>query len=99
MDKKNLMTQVNDSAGRFTIQDLPTEFIELSNEALSEVCGGINVNLSHFTFHGRTPFLDRGHGYPEHEHYSLSSAADPAMTDPEFGALTSGYNILWTPLG
>ena len=43
---------MNNSANRLTIKDLPAEMVELSDEALSQVCGGINVNLSQFIFNG-----------------------------------------------
>lgn len=41
MHKKNLINQSNNSANRLTIQDMPAELIELSDEALSQVWGGI----------------------------------------------------------
>jgi hypothetical protein len=41
MPKKNLTNQANNSANRLTIQDVFAELIELSNEALSQVWGGI----------------------------------------------------------
>jgi|GEM_PF-6541854 len=42
MHKKNLTTQANDFANRITGQNLPIELelAELSEEALSQVCGG-----------------------------------------------------------
>jgi hypothetical protein len=84
MHNKNLKTQANDSASRFTIQDLPTEFVELSDEALSQVWGGINVKLSQFIFNG---MLILGGGAAKlddtRDHHSLSDAVDPAMINPE----------------
>jgi hypothetical protein len=40
MNKKNLMIQTNDSVNSITDQDLSAEMVELSDEALSQVCGG-----------------------------------------------------------
>jgi hypothetical protein len=53
MHKKKLTTQANDSSSnRIAIQDLSTEMVELSDEVLSQVCGGINANLSQFIING-----------------------------------------------
>jgi hypothetical protein len=41
MHKKNLTNQSNNSANLFTIQDVPAELIELSDETLSQVRGDI----------------------------------------------------------
>jgi len=49
MNKKNVTTQANDFGNRLTIKDLPVELAELSDEALSQVCGGSNVK-SHVIF-------------------------------------------------
>jgi bacteriocin leader peptide (microcyclamide/patellamide family) len=45
MNKKNLMPHVAQPVKPLTIQDLPTELIELSNEALFQVWGGRSRNL------------------------------------------------------
>jgi hypothetical protein len=54
MDKKNLTTKGNDSGNRLTIKDLPIKFVELSDEALSQVCGGKGshkfIGLQHLNF-------------------------------------------------
>ncbi len=41
MPKKTLTNQANNSPNRLTIQDLPAELIEISDEVLSQVWGGI----------------------------------------------------------
>jgi hypothetical protein len=40
MNRKSLTPQGNDFGNRLTIKDLPIEFVELPDEALSQVCGG-----------------------------------------------------------
>jgi hypothetical protein len=40
MKQKNLTTQMNNSANRLIIEDLSAEMVELSDEVLSQVCGG-----------------------------------------------------------
>jgi len=39
MNKKNLTTQMNNSANRLTIKNLPAEMVEISDEDLSQVWG------------------------------------------------------------
>ena len=49
MDKKDLMSKRNGSGNRFAIQNLSAEIVELPDEALSQVCGGIfSASLSQF---------------------------------------------------
>jgi bacteriocin leader peptide (microcyclamide/patellamide family) len=45
MHKKNLIPQVAQPVKHLTIQNLPAEMVELSNEALSQVRGGHSRNL------------------------------------------------------
>jgi len=40
MDKKNLISQVTQPVKCLTIQDLPADLVELSEEELSQVTGG-----------------------------------------------------------
>jgi len=45
MDNKNLMTPGNDSVNPLTIQNLPIELAELSEEVLSQVRGGVEYHV------------------------------------------------------
>jgi hypothetical protein len=63
------------------IQDLSAEMVELSDEALAQMRGGINFNLSQFIFNGMLRF---GGGGGNHEliplqHLNSIDAPDPAM--------------------
>ena len=60
MNKKNSMIQTNDSVNSITDQDLSPEMVELSDEALSQVCGGAKPKPK-FT----PPNLPRGSGAPD----------------------------------
>ena len=40
MNTKNLTPQIGKAVNYLNIQDLPVELVELSDEALSQVCGG-----------------------------------------------------------
>jgi hypothetical protein len=55
MNKKNSMIQTNDSVNSITNQDLSAEMVELSDEALSQVCGGAKPKFT-------PPNLPRGSG-------------------------------------
>lgn len=44
MNKKKMMSQATQPVNNLTIQDLPIELVELSEEVLSEVGGG-GINL------------------------------------------------------
>jgi hypothetical protein len=39
MDKKNFLSQVTRPSKRITIQDLPTQFVELSDKDLQHIVG------------------------------------------------------------
>ena len=41
MDKKNLLSRTTRPSKRITIQDLPTQLVELSQKDLQQIAGGV----------------------------------------------------------
>jgi len=63
MNKKNLKTQANNSASSLTRQDLPAEMVELSEEGLQQVIGGvlvIDLGIDRGEWHREISVLDNG---------------------------------------
>jgi hypothetical protein len=73
--KKKLIPQAILPVNPITIQDLPTELVELSDEAMSQVCGGNQFNY----FIGGFIMLGGGANFPLEEpgnYFSLSNEID-----------------------
>jgi hypothetical protein len=79
MHKKNSIIPANNPVNSITGQDLATEMVELSDEALSQVCGRINNLQNQFIFNRTLMF---GRADVAFHYYYLAPPPDLAI-DPE----------------